>query len=234
MCLVQFRKRHLKQHDGGAQEGPRAGGDGSHACTSGRPLQRARDFGAPARVSVRPHPASTTPTLTPTTSTLPPLPTTTRRSLPTKTQPLGSSFTRTSAPIRRRSVLLAAEKHGKAKLLSRPIGVGACAAPQVMPNTDLEGMGLDTTDEWISERTGISSRHLLPEGSGLRDLASTAATRALEASGVSAEEVRTNLLGARGRWGDPLHLNANAASPPAQWMVSYFRVTFTTPARSTS
>lgn len=63
-----------------------------------------------------------------------------------------------------------------------------------MPNSDLEGMGLDTTDEWISERTGISSRHLLPEGMGLKDLASTAATRALEGTGVSPEEVRCHML----------------------------------------
>lgn len=55
-------------------------------------------------------------------------------------------------------------------------------------------MGLDTTDEWISERTGISSRHLLPEGMGLKDLASTAATRALEGTGVSPEEVWHHML----------------------------------------
>lgn len=74
-------------------------------------------------------------------------------------------------------------------LKSRPVGVGACAAPQVMPNTDLEGMNLDTTDEWIATRTGISSRHLLPAGTGLTDLAATAAERALEGTGVKPEEI---------------------------------------------
>ena len=47
---------------------------------------------------------------------------------------------------------------------------------------------VDTPDEWITQRTGIRSRHLLAPGEGLSEIAATAA-RALEHAGVGADEI---------------------------------------------
>jgi len=87
-------------------------------------------------------------------------------------------------------VVASTPKPGKSNLSLRPTSIGACAAPQIMPNSDLEAMAhLETTDEWISSRTGISARHLLPTGMGLKELATTAAMQALEGSTVAAEDI---------------------------------------------
>ncbi|CAN0061188.1 unnamed protein product, partial [Discosporangium mesarthrocarpum] len=47
-------------------------------------------------------------------------------------------------------------------LKSRAIGVGSCAPKTVVSNTDLEAL-VETSDEWIASRTGISRRHVLGE-----------------------------------------------------------------------
>lgn len=79
---------------------------------------------------------------------------------------------------------------GRGALRSKVVSIGACAAPQIMPNSDLESMAhLETSDEWIASRTGISQRHLLPDDVGLSDLGASAASQALEGTGVSPEEV---------------------------------------------
>lgn len=77
---------------------------------------------------------------------------------------------------------------GRAKLRSRLIGIGSCAPDTVVTNADLEAV-VDTSDEWISQRTGIRSRHLLAPGETLSDLGSKAAERAIEMAGVSAEDI---------------------------------------------
>ena len=57
---------------------------------------------------------------------------------------------------------------GRGALRSKVVSIGACAAPQVMPNSDLESMAhLETSDQWIASRTGITQRHLLPDDVGL-------------------------------------------------------------------
>ena len=53
---------------------------------------------------------------------------------------------------------------------------------------------MDTSDEWIAQRTGIRSRHLLQPGEGLTELASKAMEKALENAGVPAEEVDLVIL----------------------------------------
>ena len=77
---------------------------------------------------------------------------------------------------------------GKAKLRSRLIGIGSCAPDTVVTNADLEAV-VDTSDEWIAQRTGIRSRHLLAPGETLSDLGAKAAERAIEMAGVSAEDI---------------------------------------------
>ncbi len=73
-------------------------------------------------------------------------------------------------------------------IYSRILGTGGYLPERVVTNADLEAF-VDTTDTWIRERTGIERRHLVVEGETCCDLAERAARRALEAAGISAQEV---------------------------------------------
>jgi 3-oxoacyl-[acyl-carrier-protein] synthase-3 len=64
------------------------------------------------------------------------------------------------------------------------VGWGKGVPQRVMTNNDLCAL-VDTTDEWIRERTGISARHVAGEGETTRTLATEAAMRALEVAGVN-------------------------------------------------
>ena len=67
------------------------------------------------------------------------------------------------------------------------LGTGSFAPPKVVTNDDLASF-LETSDEWIRERTGIRQRHVCEKESAC-DLAYQAALAALEQSGVKAEEL---------------------------------------------
>ncbi len=71
---------------------------------------------------------------------------------------------------------------------SRIAGTGSYLPERVLTNADLERM-VDTSDQWIVERTGIRRRHLAAEGQSTCDLAEQAARRALEAAGVTAADI---------------------------------------------
>jgi 3-oxoacyl-[acyl-carrier-protein] synthase III len=71
---------------------------------------------------------------------------------------------------------------------SRITGTGSYLPEKVLSNRDLEEM-VDTSDEWIRERTGIRKRHIAAEGQTTCDLAELAARRALEAAGRSPRDV---------------------------------------------
>ena len=71
---------------------------------------------------------------------------------------------------------------------SRVIGTGSYLPEKVLSNAEL-AKRVDTSDEWIRERTGISQRHIAAEGEYTSDLALHASLNALEASGVHAEEL---------------------------------------------
>jgi 3-oxoacyl-[acyl-carrier-protein] synthase III len=73
-------------------------------------------------------------------------------------------------------------------LYSRILGTGGYLPERVMTNAELEVM-VDTTDAWIRERTGIEKRHLVVEGESCCDLAERAARLALEAAGISAQDL---------------------------------------------
>lgn len=62
-------------------------------------------------------------------------------------------------------------------------GTGHCVPPRVVTNKDLEKL-MDTTDEWIRERSGILERHHVDAGVGTSDLAAEAARRAIADAGV--------------------------------------------------
>ncbi len=66
--------------------------------------------------------------------------------------------------------------------------VGAYVPPRVMTNKDFEKI-VDTSDEWILERTGIRERHIAEPEVATSDLAYEAAKNCLEARGASAEDV---------------------------------------------
>ncbi|MFK4272126.1 beta-ketoacyl-ACP synthase III [Streptomyces milbemycinicus] len=66
------------------------------------------------------------------------------------------------------------------------VGIGAYVPPNPVTNHDLTAR-LDTSDEWIRTRTGISSRHMVLPGQATSDLAVEAGRRALESAGQSGE-----------------------------------------------
>ncbi len=70
---------------------------------------------------------------------------------------------------------------------TRICGTGSALPKKVVTNDDLSKI-MDTSDEWISSRTGIRSRHLAVE-EGLTSLAVQAAAGALEEAGIKAEEL---------------------------------------------
>ena len=67
-------------------------------------------------------------------------------------------------------------------------GVGACVPDEVLTNDDIADR-VETSDEWIIERTGIKQRHVAADGVAASDLASPAAELALERAGISASEL---------------------------------------------
>ncbi|MBT0665795.1 ketoacyl-ACP synthase III [Geobacter pelophilus] len=72
----------------------------------------------------------------------------------------------------------------------RPVILGTgCAVPaKILTNADLERM-VDTTDEWITSRTGIAERHIASSGEYTSTFATKAAELALEKAGVTADEI---------------------------------------------
>ena len=75
------------------------------------------------------------------------------------------------------------------EMTTRIIGTGSCLPKTVVTNDDLSKI-MDTSDEWISSRTGIRERHLVKDET-TASLSIEAAKRALENAGVTAEELDT-------------------------------------------
>ncbi|HZZ64711.1 MAG TPA: beta-ketoacyl-ACP synthase III [Candidatus Baltobacteraceae bacterium] len=71
---------------------------------------------------------------------------------------------------------------------ARIAAVGHYAPPALLTNQDLE-MVLDTTDEWITTRTGMKRRHVATAEQATSDLALAAARRALKAAGLNPDEI---------------------------------------------
>jgi 3-oxoacyl-[acyl-carrier-protein] synthase-3 len=77
---------------------------------------------------------------------------------------------------------------------ARIIGVGAYAPKRVLSNADLERM-VDTSDEWIVQRTGIRQRHIADETEATSDLAIKAAQQALERANLVPEDIEFIVVG---------------------------------------
>ena len=69
------------------------------------------------------------------------------------------------------------------------IGTGSALPANRVTNAQLAARGIDTSDEWIIERTGITARHFAGDGETTATMATEAARKALEAAGVPAEKV---------------------------------------------
>ena len=80
------------------------------------------------------------------------------------------------------------------QVFSRIAGTGSYLPAKVLTNDDLRQF-VDTSDEWITARTGIRERHVAAEGETTSDLAYHASVRALEAAGVSAQDLDLIVLG---------------------------------------
>lgn len=72
--------------------------------------------------------------------------------------------------------------------LARIIGTGSYLPERILTNQDLEKL-VETSDEWISTRTGMKERRIAAEGEFTSDMGFKAATEALKKSGVSADQV---------------------------------------------
>ena len=76
---------------------------------------------------------------------------------------------------------------------ARITGTGSCLPPQRLTNADmvakLAARGIDTSDEWIVERTGIRARHFVGEGSFSSDLGAQACRQAMAAAQVAPADI---------------------------------------------
>lgn len=68
------------------------------------------------------------------------------------------------------------------------VGSGFYVPEKVLTNADLEKM-VDTTDEWITTRSGIKERHIIDENQATSDMAIEAAKQALDDAGVSVDDI---------------------------------------------
>ena len=79
----------------------------------------------------------------------------------------------------------------------RPVYIRSLATyvpPRVLTNSDLEKM-VDTTDEWILQRTGIRERHIVDPGVATSDLAKEAAIQAIERAGLTPDDIGLIVVG---------------------------------------
>jgi 3-oxoacyl-[acyl-carrier-protein] synthase III len=74
-------------------------------------------------------------------------------------------------------------------IYSRISGTGSYLPARVMTNADFQARGLDTSDAWIRERTGIVQRHIAEPSQGSSELAMHASRAALSAAGVAPEDL---------------------------------------------
>ena len=71
---------------------------------------------------------------------------------------------------------------------SRILGLGHYVPPRVVTNDALTAL-MDTTDEWIQQRTGIRERHFSDGWTGAADMGAEAAREALQRAGIAAQDI---------------------------------------------
>ena len=79
------------------------------------------------------------------------------------------------------------------RIYSRILGTGSYLPARRLSNADLAAelakQGVETSDDWIVERTGIRARHFAADEQGCSDLATEAARQALSAAGIAAQDI---------------------------------------------
>jgi 3-oxoacyl-[acyl-carrier-protein] synthase-3 len=80
------------------------------------------------------------------------------------------------------------------RMRSLIVGTGSYAPEKILTNADIEKM-VDTSDQWIQERTGIKARHIAAAEQASSDLAVEAAGRALEMARLDAKDVELIVCG---------------------------------------
>ena len=79
---------------------------------------------------------------------------------------------------------------------TRILGSGSYLPAEILTNHDLVSlMGIETSDEWIRERTGIRARHRAAPGEATSDMAAAASRKALEMAGCKPEELDFIIVG---------------------------------------
>ncbi|HDZ16554.1 MAG TPA: ketoacyl-ACP synthase III [Methylophaga aminisulfidivorans] len=73
-------------------------------------------------------------------------------------------------------------------ITSRIVGTGSYLPEKILSNHDLESM-VETSDEWIRDRTGITQRHIAADDETTTDLAYQASIKAIEAAGISNQDI---------------------------------------------
>jgi 3-oxoacyl-[acyl-carrier-protein] synthase III len=73
------------------------------------------------------------------------------------------------------------------------IGTGMYLPERIMPNSEFESM-VETSHEWIAERTGIHQRHIAAEGEMTSDLGAKAGKQALENAGINPDDIDLVIL----------------------------------------
>ncbi len=73
-------------------------------------------------------------------------------------------------------------------------GLATYVPPRLLTNADLEKM-VDTTDEWILQRTGIRERHVVDPGVATSDLAKEAALAAIAQAGLTPDDIGFIVVG---------------------------------------
>ena len=71
----------------------------------------------------------------------------------------------------------------------RILGTGSFVPPKVLSNLDLQEMGLDTTDEWVVQRTGVKERRIADPEVTTSDLGYEAALKAFDMAGIAAKDL---------------------------------------------
>lgn len=77
---------------------------------------------------------------------------------------------------------------------ARISGTGGYIPAKTLTNADLEKM-VDTTDQWILERTGIRERHIMAENETTSSMAEIAARRAIESAGIQPNDIELIIVG---------------------------------------
>jgi len=74
------------------------------------------------------------------------------------------------------------------------LGTGSYVPPKILNNLDLQNMGLNTSDEWIVQRTGIKERRIADPNVNTSDLALEASQGALDIAGMTAKDLDLIIL----------------------------------------